>query len=434
MELSVIGTGYVGLVAGTCFAEMGHQVVCIDKDPAKIRILNQGGIPIYEPRLKELIEHNVEKKRLSFSTELESNIANSEVVFIAVGTPEGPDGRADLSAVRTVATEIGRAVKAPCIVANKSTVPVGTAQLVQELIARETDIPVDVVSNPEFMKEGAAVDDFMKPDRIIVGTDSESAREIMTDLYAPFNRTSNRMLFMDSASAEMTKYVSNCMLATRISFMNEVAALCERTGADVTKVRLGVGSDPRIGPSFLFPGVGYGGSCFPKDVSALLRLAEDQGTPFRVLQAADEVNARQKTILVDKIVKRFGEDLSDHAFAVWGLAFKPNTDDMREAPSISVVNALLERGAKIRGTDPEALATARAVFGDRLKLFEDQYQTLDGADAMVLVTEWNEYRRPDFKRLRSMLKRPIVFDGRNVYNPQRMRAMGFEYCGIGRPA
>lgn len=432
MELAVIGTGYVGLVAGTCFAEMGHDVVCIDRDASKIRVLEQGGIPIYEPRLRELIAHNVEKNRLSFSTDLAHSVARAEVVFIAVGTPEGPDGRADLSAVREVAMEIGQAVKAPCIVATKSTVPVGTARMVEELISRETDIPVDVVSNPEFMKEGAAVDDFLKPDRIIVGTDSESAREIMTDLYAPFNRTSNRMLFMDSASAEMTKYVSNCMLATRISFMNEVATLCELTGADVTKVRLGVGSDPRIGSSFLFPGVGYGGSCFPKDVSALLRMAEDRGMPFRVLQATDAVNDRQKTVLVNKIVDRFGEDLSERTFAVWGLAFKPNTDDMREAPSIRIVDGLLERGAKIRGTDPGALATARQVFADRIDIIEDQYKTLEGADAMVLVTEWNEYRRPDFKRLRSMLKCPIVFDGRNVYDPGRMRAMGFEYTGIGR--
>lgn len=432
MELAVIGTGYVGLVAGTCFAEMGHDVVCVDKAEDKIRILEQGGIPIYEPRLRELIDHNVEKKRLHFSTNLASAVERSEVVFIAVGTPMAEDGSADMSMVMDVATEIGKAMKRPLIVCTKSTVPVGTAQRIRSRIEEVTDIPVDVVSNPEFMKEGAAVEDFMKPDRIILGTESEHAREVMTDIYAPFNRTTNRMIFMDTASAEMTKYVSNSMLATRISFMNEMANLCEKLGADVMKVRTGVGADPRIGPSFLFPGVGFGGSCFPKDIRALRKMGEDAGMPLQVLTAVDEVNDRQKRVMVDKIVARFGEDLSGLVFGVWGLAFKPQTDDMREAPSIEIINGLLARGAKVRATDPEAMKTAAQVFSDRVELMEDQYATLDGADALVLNTEWNEFRRPDFKRVKASLRQPVVFDGRNVFTPERMRSMGFDYHGIGR--
>lgn len=432
MELAVIGTGYVGLVAGTCFAEMGHDVVCVDKSEEKIRILQSGGIPIYEPRLRELIAHNVEKKRLAFSTDLASSVERSEVVFIAVGTPMAEDGRADLSMVMAVAKEIGQAMKRPLIVCTKSTVPVGTALRIRQAIAEITDIPADVVSNPEFMKEGAAVDDFMKPDRIILGTDSEHAREVMTDIYAPFNRTTNRMIFMDTASAEMTKYVSNAMLATRISFMNEMAGLCERLGADVMKVRLGVGADPRIGPSFLFPGVGFGGSCFPKDIRALRKMGEDAGYPLQVLTAVDEVNDRQKHVLLDKIVANYGDDLSRCTFGVWGLAFKPQTDDMRQAPSVRIIEGLLERGAKVRATDPEAMDTARAAFSDRIELVEDQYEALRGADALVLVTEWNEFRRPDFKRIRQMLRKPVVFDGRNVFNPERMRAMGYQYHCIGR--
>lgn len=433
MDLAVIGTGYVGLVAGTCFAEMGHNVVCIDRDEEKIRILESGGVPIYEPRLKELIGHNTEKGRLKFSTELAPNVADAEVIFIAVGTPEDENGRADISAVKAVAKAIGEAIKGPTIVCTKSTVPVGTAQIIRGILAETTDIPVDVVSNPEFMKEGAAIDDFMKPDRIVVGTNSEVAREVMTDLYAPFNRTSNRIIFMDTPSAEMTKYVSNCMLATRISFMNEISGLCEKIGADVNKVRLGVGSDPRIGSSFLFPGVGYGGSCFPKDVSALMKIAEDNEMKLHVLTAVDQVNDRQKTVLVDKVVAKFGEDLTGKTFAVWGLSFKPNTDDMREAPSVQIINGLIARGAKIRATDPEANAIAKEMLGEGATVHDDQYETLDGADALLIVTEWNEYRRPDFKRIKSTMKNPTVFDGRNVFNPDRMRSMGFTYSCMGRP-
>jgi len=432
MDLAVIGTGYVGLVAGTCFAEMGHDVVCIDKDESKIRILEEGGIPIYEPRLRELIDHNVDKKRLRFSTDLKAGVEHAEVVFIAVGTPQSDDGSADISSVMAVAKEIGLAIRRPMIICTKSTVPVGTGASIREAIAAVTDIPVDVVSNPEFMKEGAAVDDFMKPDRIIIGTDSEAAREVMTDIYAPFNRTTNRMIFMDTASAEMTKYVSNAMLATRISFMNEMANLSERLGADVMKVRLGVGADPRIGPSFLFPGVGFGGSCFPKDIRALRYMGEQAGMPLKVLTAVDDVNDRQKQVMLDKIVKRFGEDLGEVTVAVWGLAFKPQTDDMREAPSIPLIEGLLARGATVRATDPEATETARAVFGDRIDYFDNQYDALEGADAIVVVTEWNEFRRPDFKRIKAKLRQPLVFDGRNVFNPIRMREMGFEYACVGR--
>ena len=432
MDLAVIGTGYVGLVAGTCFSEMGHNVVCIDNDAQKIAVLESGGIPIYEPRLKELIEHNVQKKRLHFSTDLGKALERAEVVFIAVGTPQSEDGSADVSMVYRVAEALGRALRAPIILATKSTVPVGTADRILAIIRSVTDIPVDVVSNPEFMKEGAAVDDFMKPDRIIVGTDSEHAREVMSDLYAPFNRTSNRIVFMDQRSAEMTKYVSNAMLATRISFMNEMANLCERVGADVGKVRLGVGTDPRIGSSFLFPGVGFGGSCFPKDIRALLKTGTDHGMKLEVLSAVDDVNLKQKRVLVDKVVRTFGEDLSGHRFALWGLAFKPQTDDMREAPALEIIEGLLARGAEVRANDPEANEMAKRLLGDRIQIFEDQYACLQDADALVIVTEWNEFRRPDFRRIKEMLRRPYVFDGRNVFNPQRMVDMGFSYFCIGR--
>ncbi|MEQ8276480.1 MAG: UDP-glucose/GDP-mannose dehydrogenase family protein [Deltaproteobacteria bacterium] len=433
MDLAVIGTGYVGLVAGTCFSEMGHRVVCIDNNAEKIRILESGEVPIYEPRLKELIAHNVEKKRLRFSTSLAESVKGAEVVFIAVGTPQADDGSCDVSAVRAVSKEIGKAITGPTIVVTKSTVPVGTAPMIRQIIAEQTDIPVDVVSNPEFMKEGAAIDDFLKPDRIVVGTESDTAREAMTDLYAPFNRTSNRMIFMDTASAELTKYVSNAMLATRISFMNEIANLSEKLGADVDKVRAGVGSDPRIGKSFLFPGVGFGGSCFPKDVSALMKMGIDQEMPLQILGAVQTVNAAQKHVMVHKIVAQFGEDLSGLTFGMWGLAFKPQTDDMREAPAIQIAEQLLKRGAKIRATDPEAMETAKSIFEDRIALIEDQYEVADGVDALLIVTEWNEYRRPNFKDLKVRMKQPVIFDGRNVFNPVRMREMGFTYSCIGRP-
>ena len=433
MDIAVIGTGYVGLVAGTCFAEMGHTVVCVDRDKSKIDVLLSGGVPIYEPHLKELIAVNAKKKRLSFSTELEANVANKEAVFIAVGTPQSEDGSADVSAVMSVAEAVAKALRSPALMVTKSTVPIGTADRIREIVKKHAQVPVDVVSNPEFMKEGAAIEDFMKPDRIIIGSESENAREVMSDLYAPFNRTSNRIVFMDNRSAEMAKYVSNCMLATRISFMNEMANLAEQLGADINRVRLGVGADPRIGPSFLFPGVGYGGSCFPKDISALRYLGEQAGREMTMLRSVMDVNARQKTVLVDKIVKQFGEDLSGLTFGIWGLAFKPQTDDMREAPAVQIINGLLERGATVRGTDPEAMETAKGIFEDRIALVEDPYACIDGADALVLVTEWHEYRRPDFRRIMSLLKQPYVFDGRNQYNPKTMSEMGFRYECIGRP-
>ncbi|MCC7382786.1 MAG: UDP-glucose/GDP-mannose dehydrogenase family protein [Deltaproteobacteria bacterium] len=433
MELTVVGTGYVGLVAGTCFAETGHSVVCVDKDAEKVARLRKGEIPIYEPRLEELVKRNVKKKRLSFSTELGENVGRADVVFIAVGTPQDEDGSADLSHVLDVAREIGAALTRPLVVVTKSTVPVGTGERIREAIASASDMHVDIVSNPEFLKEGSAVDDFMKPDRIIVGTDSDKAKAVMTDLYAPFNRTSSRILFMDVRSAEMTKYAANAMLATRISFMNEVANLCERVGADVNKVRQGIGSDPRIGPSFLFPGVGFGGSCFPKDIRALLRTSHEAGTPLAILRTVDEVNDRQKQLLLHKVTAAFGEDLRGKQLAVWGLAFKPQTDDMREAPAITIIEGLLARGARVRATDPEAMATARRIFGDRVLLDDDQYACLEGSDGLLVVTEWNEFRRPNFKRMRELLKQPYVFDGRNVYEPEAMRKMGFTYSCVGRP-
>ncbi len=432
MDLTVIGTGYVGLVAGTCFAETGHSVICVDKDEKKIERLEQGEVPIYEPRLEELIERNVKHGRLKFSTALAPAVARAEVVFIAVGTPQDEDGSADLSHVLAVAREIGKALTGPIIVATKSTVPVGTGEKIRQTIAEVTDIQVDIVSNPEFLKEGAAVDDFLKPDRIIIGTDSEEAKAVMADLYAPFQRTSNRIVFMDLRSAEMTKYAANAMLATRISFMNEIANLCEQVGADVNRVRMGMGSDPRIGPSFLFPGVGFGGSCFPKDIRALMKTSEEAGRPLRILSAVDEVNKAQKQRLLQKIVAAFGEDLSGKTFGIWGLAFKPETDDMREAPAVELIEGLLARGAKVRATDPEANANARQLFGDRIEVLEDHYACLAGCDALVVVTEWNEFRRPNFKRIRELLAQPYVFDGRNVFEPSTMQKMGLVYDCIGR--
>ncbi len=433
MELTVVGTGYVGLVAGTCFAETGHTVTCIDNNPDKIAMLERGEIPIYEPGLEEMVKRNVKKKRLFFSTDLPTAIAKTEVAFIAVGTPEGEDGSADLSHVLGVARDIGRALTRPIVVVDKSTVPVGTGERVKAEIAKVTSIPVEIVSNPEFLKEGAALEDFLKPDRIVIGTESEHAKAVMTDLYAPFNRTSNRTVFMDVRSAEMTKYAANAMLATRISFMNEIANLCERVGADVNKVRAGIGSDPRIGPSFLFPGVGFGGSCFPKDIRALMRTGDEYGLPLQVLRTVDEVNDRQKTLMLDKVVKAFGEDLRGKNVAVWGLAFKPQTDDMREAPAITIIEGLVARGAAVRASDPEALKTARRIIGDKIRYDDDPYAALEGADALVLVTEWNEFRRPNFKRMKELMRGVHIFDGRNVWEPDTMRKMGFTYTGIGRP-
>lgn len=431
MKITVIGTGYVGLVTGTCMADGGHDVICIDKDPDKIEQLNAGEIPIYEPGLKDLVERNSSRGRLSFSTDLESSLPGRQFVFIAVGTPQAEDGSCDLSQVEAVAGQIGKAMTGPLIVVNKSTVPVGTAARVTEIISGASEFPVTTVSNPEFLKEGAAIDDFMKPDRIVIGVDDLYIAEKMRELYAPFLRTGKPILVMDPASAEMTKYASNALLATKISFINEIARLCEKVGADVSQVRIGVGSDSRIGNQFLFPGVGYGGSCFPKDVRAIATMARENGARMKILEMVDQVNEEQKAVLVEKVVRRFGEDLNGKTLALWGLAFKPRTDDMREAPSIRIVEELLARGAKVQAHDPEAKVTAHEVFGDSIDYLDSPYEALENANALLIVTEWNEFRRPDFPRIKSKLREPIIFDGRNIYSRESMLAEGFEYYGIG---
>ncbi len=432
MRIAVVGAGYVGLVAGTCFAETGHQVVLVEVDAGKIACLERGQVPFYEPGLGELLERNLREGRLAFTTELDAAVARVEVVFIAVGTPQSHDGSADLSAVLAVAEHIGRAMVGPLVVVCKSTVPVGTAAQVRAAVAARAEHPVSVVSNPEFLKEGAAVDDFLRPDRVVIGTEDERARRIMGDLYAPFVRTGNPILYMDNTSAEMTKYCANGLLAARISFMNEIALLCDAVGADVDSVRLGVGADERIGHAFLFPGVGYGGSCFPKDVRALARTGGEHGVELHMLAATDRVNERQKHLLAERIVERYGPDLAGRVFAIWGLAFKPRTDDVREAPALVIIADLLAAGAAVRVYDPEAMETARAQLGDRVSWCETNYAACEGADALVVVTEWNEFRRPDFDRIGRLLRSPVVFDGRNVYDPERMRALGFEHVGIGR--
>jgi UDPglucose 6-dehydrogenase len=442
MKICVIGTGYVGLVVGTCFAESGNTVTCVDINVEKIEGLKNGIIPIYEPGLKELILKNTEEGRLRFVTDLSSAVKSSLLMFIAVGTPPGEDGSADLMHVTAVAREIGRAMESFKIVVNKSTVPVGTADLVrkairEELAVRNVAIEFDVVSNPEFLKEGAAIDDFMKPDRVVIGVDDVRTAEIMKELYAPFMRRTNRVIVMDVRSAEMTKYAANAMLATKISFMNQVANLCEALGADVTAVREGIGSDTRIGYDFLFPGVGYGGSCFPKDVKALVKTAEKHDYDFLLLKAVEEINERQKQVLSRKVINYFGDPdakkpLDGKTIAIWGLSFKPRTDDMREAPSIVIINKLLEAGANVRVHDPVALKEAEKVFGNCISYNVNEYEMLTDADALVIITEWNEYRNPDFERIGKLLLEPVIFDGRNLYEPQRMKHLGFIYFPIGR--
>jgi UDPglucose 6-dehydrogenase len=432
MRIAVVGTGYVGLVAGTCFAESGNSVVCIDIDREKIQKLKQGVIPIYEPGLKELLERNVHDGRLKFTTDYAEGIPRAEVVFIAVGTPPGESGSADLKYVLEAARSIGKHLTGYAVVVDKSTVPVGTAQKVHEALRSSTKHEFDVVSNPEFLKEGAAIDDFLKPDRVVIGTQTQRAREVMEELYAPFVRTGNPILHMDIASAELTKYAANAMLATRISFMNEIANICMRVGANIEQVRRGIGSDARIGSRFLFAGVGYGGSCFPKDVQAVLRTAAEHGYRFRIIEAVESVNELQKQLLVEMVQKRFGKDLKGRHFAIWGLAFKPNTDDMREAPAVVVIEALLAAGATIAAHDPEAMQECKKRYlGDRVRYTDVPMQALEGADALVLVTEWNEFRRPDFDAVKSLLKQPIVFDGRNIYSRATLERLGFEYFGVG---
>lgn len=431
MKICMVGVGYVGLVTGTCLAESGNDVICIDIDARKIALLKKGKVPIYEPGLETLIARNVKEKRLIFTTDLARGVKDSLIIFIAVGTPPDHDGSSDLSQVFAVAREIGRTMNTYKIVVTKSTIPVGTAEKVQSIIARETKHSFDMVSNPEFLKEGAAIEDFMKPDRIILGVENPETEEVMQELYAPFVRTGNPILTMSIRSAEMTKYAANAMLATRISFMNELANLCEATGADINAVRSGIGSDPRIGSSFLFPGVGYGGSCFPKDVQAMIKIAEENQHRLKILPAVEATNQKQKELLAEKVIKRFKKNLKDKTIAVWGLSFKPNTDDMREAPSITIINALLKYGATIKAYDPVATTSAKKVFKDTIHYAKDNYALLKGADALTVITEWNEFRRPNFEKMLKLMKSPIIFDGRNIYSPQKLRAMGFEYYGIG---
>jgi len=432
MKVGVIGSGYVGLVAGACLAESGNDVVCADIDEGKIARLNDGDIPIYEPGLEPLIERNLEAGRLSFTTDVPAAVKASHIIFIAVGTPPGEDGSADLQHVLAVAKTIGEAMEDEKIVITKSTVPVGTARRVREAIEAETNHPVHVCSNPEFLKEGAAVDDFMKPDRVVIGVDSDYAEDVLAALYDPFVRTGHPVMFMDVPAAEITKYAANAMLATRISFMNSIARLCEETGADVNAVRKGVGSDRRIGPSFLFPGAGYGGSCFPKDVKALVRTMSEHGVDASILQSVEDVNEAQKKTLLERLVARLGDDLSGKTVAVWGLSFKPNTDDMREAPSLVTIEGLLERGARVVAHDPVAMEEARHHLAGRIEYVEINYAALDGAEALIIHTEWQPYRNPDFARMRDALARPLILDGRNLWDPEDMAAHGFEYVSIGR--
>jgi UDPglucose 6-dehydrogenase len=434
MNVAVVGTGYVGLVVGACLAEAGNDVVCADVDDAKIAKLSRNEIPIYEPGLEPLVVKNQSEGRLQFTTDVGQAVAASAVVFIAVGTPPDEDGSADLQHVLAVARTIGQHLNGPKIVITKSTVPVGTANKVRDEIARHATVPFHVCSNPEFLKEGAAIDDFLKPDRVVVGVDSEEAADVLRELYAPFVRTGNPLIFMDITSAELTKYTANAMLATRISFMNQIAELCEQVGADVDHVRRGVGSDPRIGKQFLFPGPGYGGSCFPKDVRALIRTAREFGVGLTVLESVQEANERQKGVLFRKITGLLGDDIPQCTIALWGLAFKAQTDDMRESPAITLIQQLLEAGATVRAYDPKAMPTARSIFGDRLAYVEHAYDAVDGADALVIVTEWMAFRNPDFARVRRLLERPIVIDGRNLYDPAKLHELGFTYVGIGRGA
>ncbi len=431
MRVAVVGTGYVGLVAGACFAESGNEVVCVDSNEAKVRLLRRGKVPIYEPGLEELVRRNRAESRLTFTSTLPKAVRDAAIIFIAVGTPQGEDGSADLKYVLEVARDIGRAMNGYKVIVDKSTVPVGTSEKVREVLRRETTHPFSVVSNPEFLKQGAAIDDFLRPDRVVIGVEDERARELMLELYEPFTRTGAPVMMMDCASAELSKYAANAMLATRISFMNEVANVCELVGADVDQVRKAIGADKRIGMSFLFPGVGYGGSCFPKDVEAMRRFSADKSYDFKILNAVDEVNRFQKTKLVSSMRKHFGS-LKGKTIGVWGLAFKPRTDDMREAPSIPLIEALLSAGAVVQAFDPEAGRVAKGIFGSKITYAASSYDAVKGADGLAIVTEWNEFRRPDLARIRSLMRSPVIFDGRNLFAPAHMKQNGFTYYSIGR--
>lgn len=432
MRICVIGTGYVGLVAGTCLADMGNDVICVDNDLEKLIKLNDGIVPIYEPGLEELIKANVTEGRLKFSSDLDNAVKQSLVCFIAVGTPQGQDGAANMQYVMDVAEGIGKSINGYKVIVDKSTVPVGTADKVTEVIKKYYDGEFDVVSNPEFLKQGAAVDDFLKPDRVVIGSNSPKATAIMQEVYAPFFRTASRFVIMDVKSAEMTKYAANSFLAIKISYANEIANICEAVGADAEMVRIGMCSDKRIGSQFLFPGLGYGGSCFPKDVMALMKTAKDNNCTCRLIEAADEINKEQRVIFITKILQRFGMNLAGMTFGVWGLTFKPKTNDMRMAPSITIINALLGFGARIKVYDPKGFEQAKNVFGDRVIYANNSYDALKDADCMLLLTEWNEFRRPDFDRIKDLMKSPVIFDGRNQYDAERLKQRGFEYHCIGK--
>ena len=431
MKLAVVGTGYVGLVVGACFAENGNDVICVDKDAAKVRALKRGRIPIFEPGLEELVVRNQREKRLTFTSALNRAVRASQIVFVAVGTPADEDGSADLTHVIGVSRDVAKAMNDYKVIVTKSTVPVGTAPRLREVIRRETTHPFSVVSNPEFLKQGAAIDDFMRPDRVVVGVEDPRAQELMRKLYAPFTRTGAPIMTMDCASAELSKYAANAMLATRISFMNEIANVCERVSADVDEVRRSIASDRRIGPAFLFPGIGYGGSCFPKDVKALVKSSRDVGYRCRILEAVETVNQQQKNVLVEKLNTHFGS-LKGKTIGMWGLAFKPRTDDVREAPSVTVARGIVAAGGTVKAYDPEAEKTARVVLGDAVTYVQHSYEALNGADALAIVTEWNEFREPDFGRMRSLMREPVIFDGRNLFTREQMRAEGFQYYSIGR--
>jgi UDPglucose 6-dehydrogenase len=432
MKIAVVGTGYVGLVTGTCFAETGNHVTCVDIDVKKVERMQRGEIPIYEPHLDVLFERNIKQGRLSFTTDLAEGIKDASVIFLALPTPPGEDGSADLKYVLQVAEQLGQLITSYKVIVNKSTVPVGTAEKVRNVVAKNCKSDFDVVSNPEFLREGFAVDDFMKPDRVVIGTNSERARELMSELYAPFVRQGNPIFFMDERSSELTKYAANAFLAMKITFMNEIGNLCEKVGANVDAVRIGIGSDDRIGKRFLFAGIGYGGSCFPKDVQALDKIAEDAGYDFRILQSVMSVNEKQKLVLIDKISAHFKNELHGKKAAIWGLAFKPDTDDIREAPALYMIDALLKAGVSVAAYDPEAMENVRKSLGDKITFGHDPYETLEGADFLIIATEWSVFRTPEFDRMQTLMKQPLIFDGRNLYDLQRIKEKGFTYYSIGR--
>lgn len=432
MNIAVIGTGYVGLVTGTCFAESGNNVICVDNNKDKVEKLKQGIIPIYEPELDALLERNAKQNRVQFTTDLEDAVKKSSIILLALPTPPGEDGSADLSYILGVAEQLGKIITEYKVIVHKSTVPVGTAEKVKAVIKKNTSVEFDVVSNPEFLREGFAVNDFMKPDRVVIGVGSEKARKVMEELYKPFVRQGNPIYFMDERSAELTKYAANAFLAVKISFMNEIANLCELVGADVDQIRIGIGSDTRIGKRFLFPGIGYGGSCFPKDVKALIKSSKDVNYNFKILNAVEEVNSKQKTIIVPKIEDYFEGNLKGKTFGIWGLAFKPNTDDIREAPAMYVIEELLKKGGKIKAFDPEGMENMKGVFGNKIEFCDNQYDAISGADALVIATEWSVFRAPDFEKMKQLLKTPVIFDGRNLFDLESIQAKGFDYISIGR--